>query len=664
MLTFACVNWRDYLGRGVEYVNVLYDSIRRNLKDGTEGRFVVFTDDTFEHGYAKGIEIRKLKSGLDGWYNKISLFRDDAFPAGDRVIYFDLDTAIVNSLDAIVAYDGPFAILRDVYRPNGLQSSVMMWEAGKYGYIWEGFEAFGYPKFLHGDQEWIEKSVEDPVIIQRQFPGVFASYKREAQFGIPPKASVIFFHGIPRPHECENWVKNVWKVGGATSAQLELVSNADMSEIEANIRQAESRSGAKWIEPVPEHDGVAIICAGGPSLKEEMASIQAHVQAGAKVFACNAVPYTLATFGVDADFHVIVDARPENAAFVAGINSKTTCLYASTCVRALHDAAMERLVLWHPAFPEALDIVGRDKERAYIGGGTTCGMKAMVLAWVLGYRNIHLYGFDSCYRGNAHHAYPQPLNDGELTVEAEFDGKTYKCSPWMIQQAEDFEIFAPNLMDNGAKLFVHGAGLIPDIASQISKGIFRPEAADFRAQAILRHLEGVQSPKVAEVGVFAGDLSRRLLARRNDLELVMVDSWSGRPENGYAKSGDFHANLNQKVQDEYFELTQKVTAFAGPRAKIIRADSKTAISDIPDNSLDLVFIDADHSYEGCLGDIQAYWPKVRPGGWIAGHDYDNDEWQFGAMVRQAVNEFATAKKLELELGENYTWFARKTGEAA
>ena len=53
-----------------------------------------------------------------------------------------------------------------------------------------------------------------------------------------------------------------------------------------------------------------------------------------------------------------------------------------------------------------------DKPVHLIGGGTTVGLLAMSLAFLRGFRKIHLYGFDSCYRGDEHHAYAQNLNDG------------------------------------------------------------------------------------------------------------------------------------------------------------------------------------------------------------------------------------------------------------
>ena len=154
--------------------------------------------------------------------------------------------------------------------------------------------------------------------------------------------------------------------------------------------------------------------------------------------------------------------------------------------------------------------------------------------------------------------------------------------------------------------------------------------------------------KGAEIGVFHGRMSAALLSRK-DLSLVMVDSWAGEGAD-YIGEGDFHAKLSQDQQDSCYKTTLQNVAFAGGRATIIRKPSLQAAAYIEDNSLDFVFIDADHSYEGCKADIQAWLPKLKPGGLLSGHDYDHPELP---GVKQAVDEFCTP-----EIGKNRTWFRK------
>jgi hypothetical protein len=69
------------------YVDILFDSVRRNLADGFEGDFTVFTDqpDT----YSEGIIVRPLPADLPKWWSKLALFKPWLFPHGDRVLFFD-----------------------------------------------------------------------------------------------------------------------------------------------------------------------------------------------------------------------------------------------------------------------------------------------------------------------------------------------------------------------------------------------------------------------------------------------------------------------------------------------------------------------------------------------------------------------------------------------
>ena len=72
------------------------------------------------------------------------------------------------------------------------------------------------------------------------------------------------------------------------------------------------------------------------------------------------------------------------------------------------------------------------------------------------------------------------------------------------------------------------------------------------------------------------------------------------------------------------------------RARLIIADSVDAAAQIPDGTLDFVFIDADHSYESVLRDIAAWRSKVRVKGWFGGHDYNK---KFPGVVRAVDSVF-------------------------
>jgi len=166
-----------------------------------------------------------------------------------------------------------------------------------------------------------------------------------------------------------------------------------------------------------------------------------------------------------------------------------------------------------------------------------------------------------------------------------------------------------------------------------------------------------------EVGVAAGNTSEALLRENQKLKLWMVDSWLGadqQPEH-YRNSGDGHGRYPQAEQDAHFNAAQMAVSFAGTRAEIIRLDSVSASALFGNKSLDFVFIDADHTYEGCSSDIEAWKDKIKPDGYLCGHDYYNEPPQplpWATGVKKAVDEASEKNGWRLELGGNYTWFVR------
>lgn len=219
-LNVACVQTGNYLGRGAEYVRKLFDACRESLPDA---HYVCLTDDPATvPDYA---EAKAIPEGLDGWWNKLALFKPGMFPDGERVLSFDLDTLIVGDLKEIASYGGPFAIMRDALKDTGYQSAMMAWEAGKADHIWTLFDNAGRP-MTHpaGDQGWIEFVQPGADIWQHTYPGQVVSFKRHCypRNGIPEGATVCIFHGEPRPHEAAEalpWIAEIWNRNASPKAE-------------------------------------------------------------------------------------------------------------------------------------------------------------------------------------------------------------------------------------------------------------------------------------------------------------------------------------------------------------------------------------------------------------------------------------------------------------
>jgi hypothetical protein len=226
----------------------------------------------------------------------------------------------------------------------------------------------------------------------------------------------------------------------------------------------------------------------------------------------------------------------------------------------------------------------------------------------------------------------------------------------MVQQVNEFERLAIELIDDDCIITVHSDGLLDAMAKDIMAHP-RMVPAEVRAFEVLKRLNGNEKAIGAEIGVFAGDMSQVLLREHAGMHLYMVDSWEPDGAAYAAPSGDWHAKLTRDDQKRFFETAVARTQFAADRRMILRERSVDAAEYINGVKLDFAFIDADHSYEGVKADLEAWAPKITLGGWLCGHDYDNPAFpEFG--VKRAVDEFVAARGLTLELGENLTWFAR------
>ena len=157
-----------------------------------------------------------------------------------------------------------------------------------------------------------------------------------------------------------------------------------------------------------------------------------------------------------------------------------------------------------------------------------------------------------------------------------------------------------------------------------------------------RFVEQLECGKIVEVGSWKGKstayLAVEIINSGKKISIDTVDTWKGSPNE------ECHVNDPYVKTDGLYSLflsnIEKVSSVINP----IRMASLDAAKLYDDNSIDIVFIDACHAYECVKEDIDAWYPKVKTGGVIAGHDYNHHS--FPGVIR-AVNEAFGKDKIEL-----------------
>jgi len=142
------------------------------------------------------------------------------------------------------------------------------------------------------------------------------------------------------------------------------------------------------------------------------------------------------------------------------------------------------------------------------------------------------------------------------------------------------------------------------------------------------------------------------------LVLHMVDRWSPwKPKDDrYPAKIDMMCQTSAGGFERVFIAVKKLVEFAGDRAVIKRGESVQVATEYEDNYFDFVFIDAEHSEAALAYDIVAWYPKVKPGGWLCGHDYGHKRFP---GVKIAVGKFIESSGLQLDHISGTCWFIRK-----
>ena len=166
-----------------------------------------------------------------------------------------------------------------------------------------------------------------------------------------------------------------------------------------------------------------------------------------------------------------------------------------------------------------------------------------------------------------------------------------------------------------------------------------------------------------EVGVFEGRFSRWMLDNWRACEkYYMVDLWDAQQHYRQMDSAPLEENLRR------MDIARQQVSPHAAKAVLLRNSSTVAAARFADASVDFVYLDARHTYDAVTDDLKAWWPKVAPGGILAGEDYmESDEvWQMTATCdfgpRRTMYPWSGCNSWSLPRGAYFACKARRECE--
>jgi len=191
--------------------------------------------------------------------------------------------------------------------------------------------------------------------------------------------------------------------------------------------------------------------------------------------------------------------------------------------------------------------------------------------------------------------------------------------------------------------------------------------AKFLIKLIKQHCDVNRPIMGAEIGVFQGSTSARLLSALPTLHLLMVDPWEDLLDRSY-EANDFASWSEDRLRKrldklaEHRRLAERATAEFAGRRMIKKMTSAEAAAEQPPASLDVAFLDDNHRYKAVAEGIRNWSPKVKPGGIVCGHDYDGTGDKRGYFgVKRAVDEAAVDRMHVVGVLPGCIWWWIKSG---
>lgn len=232
----------------------------------------------------------------------------------------------------------------------------------------------------------------------------------------------------------------------------------DVDSIKSNIHSALARGLPALDKQLSPHDGTWVIVGSGPSLPDYEDQIREHVGKH-PICSVNGAHDFMVSKGMNPDYFLSVDPRDTIVANTSKKNDHTNYLLASRCCPELFDhLADKKVTLWHSWSPDT------ETEAFHghmaIGGGSTSGLRAIHVGYVLGYRKFIVYGLDSCLAEDGKTKRFSGEKAGRV-IDVHVGNKVFLTNEAMAQQASECQMIPEVLKD--ATIDFKGPGLLATI---------------------------------------------------------------------------------------------------------------------------------------------------------------------------------------------------------
>jgi len=242
------------------------------------------------------------------------------------------------------------------------------------------------------------------------------------------------------------------------SLKIDVRQYGGFGEVEGNILHSTSLGIPELELNLDPHDGVFVICGSGPSISDNVEKIRSDKESGHTICAVKDAYDFLRANDLIPDLYLSVEPRHKP---VRNPHKGSTFLLASRCHKQMFEDLKDYPVkLWHSwSEQEDMEIL---KDRPRIGGGTTSGLRAVNVAYCLGYRKFKMYGMDSSLGVRGEKRVGQDtLGDHVTKMDVIVDNVSYITNMAMAAQAQDFQSIYDVMPDISVEMI--GTGLIPAI---------------------------------------------------------------------------------------------------------------------------------------------------------------------------------------------------------